>query len=152
MRIMKALRQVLERACLFFTLAEFLLLFIATGYQEINPSAGGTAGMYLSLGSAALIFLACLLMSALQLIFRLDYSLSIRLLLHFIGSMVAFALVFIVIPGVFEIAQILIRLLIFAALYLVIAFVALIFVNLRKNKRSEELEYESLFGSFSPKK
>ncbi len=152
MLIIKQLRQTLYSACLYFTIAEFLLLFIATGYSEMNPEAGGTIGMFLSLSSAALIFLACLIMSALNLIFKLDYSLSVRVLFHFLGSLIAYAIVFILIPRTFDIAQILVRIIIFAAVYLIIAFVALIVASMLKNKRTDHLEYEAQFGEFSRRK
>ena len=153
MSIAKTLRQVLYSACLYFTAAEFVLLTIAAIYQQTNPEAGGTAGMFLSLGSSALIFLACLLMSALNLVFRLDYSISVRMLIHFFGSLVAYAIVFIIIPGVLtDVAQVIVRIIIFAAVYLIIAFIALIIASLRKNKRTESFEYESQFDGFSRKK
>ena len=152
MNIMKTLKQVLYSACLYFTAAEFLLLFIATGYKEMNPEAGGGVGMFLSLGSAALIFLACLIMSGLNLIFRLDYSISVRMLLHFVGSLIAFTIVFILIPGAFDVAQILVRIIIFAGVYLIIAFIALIIASMLKNKKTEKFEYESQFTDFSRRK
>lgn len=152
MTILKTLRQILYSACLYFTVSEFILLMIASGYQASNPEAGGTAAMFLSLGSAALIFLACLLMSALNLIFKLDYSVSVRVLLHFIGSLIAYSLVFIFIPRAFDVAQILVRIVFFAGIYLVIAFIALIIASLRKNRRTEDFEYDTQFGEFSRRK
>ena len=152
MQLMKTFKQVLYNACLYFTAAEFLLLFIATGYKEMNPTAGGTAGMFLSLGSTALIFLACLIMSGLNLIFRLDYSISVRVLLHFIGSLIAYVIVFVLIPGAFDVAQIIVRVLVFAVIYLIIAFIALIISSLLKNKTTEKFEYESQFNDFSRRK
>jgi hypothetical protein len=152
MNIMKTLKQVLYNACLYYTAAEFLLLFIATGYKEMNPEAGGGVGLFLSLGSSALIFLACLIMSGLNLIFRLDYSMSVRVLLHFIGALIAYAIVFIFIPGAFDVAQIMVRMIVFAGIYLIIAFIALIIASMLKNKKTEKFEYESQFTDFSHRK
>jgi len=61
--------------------------------------------------------------------------------------------VFIIIPGVLtDVAQVIVRIIIFAAVYLIIAFIALIIASLRKNKRTESFEYESQFDGFSRKK
>ena len=149
MTIMKTLKQVLYSACLYYTIVEFFLLFVATGFKEMNAEAGGGVGLFLSLGSSALIFLACLIMSGLNLIFRLDYSMSVRVLLHFIGSLIAFTIVFILIPGAFDVAQIMVRMLVFAAVYLIIAFVALFINGMLSNKKTEKFEYESQFTDFS---
>ncbi len=150
MNLKKTLKQTLYSACLYFTITEFILLAIATGFKQLSPEDGGAFGLFLSLGSTSLIFLACLIMALLNLIFRTGYSISVRILLHFIGSLAAFSLVFIIIPGAWrDVAQIIIRLIVFAAIYLIIAFVALIVGSIRRNKHTEEFEYESQFGRFS---
>lgn len=152
MNIMKTIKQIIGSACTYFTAAQFFLLLIATGYSEIAPEDGGTTALYLSLGSAALIFLACLIMAALNLVWRLDYSISLRMLIHFLGSLAAFAVVFIIIPGVYDsIAQILVRSLVFTAIYMIIAFIVLITNSIRNNRRTEDFEYESQFGEFRRK-
>ena len=153
MNIIKTIRKIIGDACTYFTAAQFFLLLIVTGYREIAPQDGGTAALYLSLGSAALIFAACLIMSALNLVWRLDYSVSLRILIHFIGSLIAFAVVFIIIPGVWNnIAQILVRSLVFTAVYLIIMFIVLIVNSILNNKRTETFEYESQFGEFRRRK
>ncbi|MBQ8509042.1 MAG: DUF3021 family protein [Clostridia bacterium] len=146
---LKKLKKILSDACVYFTAAEFLVLFIATGYSEISPETGGTAGKFLSLQSAALILLACVLMSALNIIFRMDLSTMLKVLFHFIGSMLAYSLVFIVIPGAWtDFGAIFVRLGVFVVLYLVIAFVVLVINSILNNKRTEDLEYESQFSEF----
>ncbi len=146
MNILKKLKQILYSACLYFTASEFIILIIATAFNQLAPTNGGTAGKFLSLGSAALIFLACIAVAALNLVWRIDYSLSLRLLFHFLGCLFVWAIVAIIIPGVYtDISQIIVRSLIFAVLYLIIAFIALIVHSIKKNRATEELEYESKF-------
>ena len=105
--------------------------------------------MFLSLGSSALIFAAWLIMSALNLVFRLEFSTAIKVLIHFIGSLIAYTVVFIIIPGVWnDFGAIFIRLGGFAVIYAVIASVAGIVNSVKINRRADELEYESQFGEF----
>ena len=149
MNIFKKTKQILYSACLYFTAAEFLILFIATGFSEISPENGGTAGMFLSLGSSALIFLACLIMSALNFVWKLDYSTPAKVLLHFIGTLIAFTVIFIIIPGAYtDVAQVIARLAILTVIYLIITFIAVIIASIKKNRRTENFEYESQFGNF----
>ena len=149
MNIKKQIKKIISDACVYFTAAEFLLLLIATGFSEIDPSSGGGAAMFLSLGSSALIFAACLIMSALNLVFRLEFSTAIKVLIHFIGSLIAYTVVFIIIPGVWnDFGAIFVRLGVFAVIYAVIASVAGIVNSVKINRRADELEYESQFGEF----
>lgn len=152
MNVLKKLKQILYSACLYFTAAEFLILIIASAFNNIAPENGGTAGKFLSLGSAALIFAACIIVAALNLVWRLDYSISVRVLLHFVGCLIAWIMITIIIPGVYtDIAQIIVRSLIFAVLYLVIAFIVFIINSIKKNRNTEDLEYEPKFGNFFDK-
>jgi hypothetical protein len=149
MNILKKFNKILRDACVYFTASEFFLLLVATGYSEISPESGGGIGFFLSLGSSALIFLACLIMSALNLTFKLDLSMALRLLIHFIGSLIAFGVVFILIPGIWnDFTAIFVRLGVFAVIYLVIAFVVMIVRSIQKNRKTDELEYESQFSEF----
>lgn len=149
MNLKKQIGKIISDACVYFTAAEFAVLLIATGFAELDPAAGGGAAKFLSLGSAALILLACLIMSALNLVFRLDLSGSVRLLLHFIGSLIAFGVVFIIIPGAWnDFAAIFVRLGAFVVVYAVIAAIAVIVKSVKNNRRADELEYESQFGEF----
>ena len=149
MNAMKQIKKILSDACVYFTAAEFLILLIATGFSEIDPTSGGGVGKFLSLGSAALIFAACLIMSALNLVFRLDFSTAVKVLIHFIGSLIAYSVVFIVIPGVWNnFGAIFVRLGVFAVIYAVIAGIAGIVASVKKNRKADDLEYESQFGEF----
>ena len=149
MNIKKQIKKIISDACVYFTAAEFVILLVATGFSEMNPESGGGIAMFLSLGSAALIFLACLIMSALNLVFRLDLSTATKVMIHFIGSLIAFGVVFIIIPGVWnDFGAIFVRLGIFAVIYAVIAGIAGIVASVKNNKKADELEYESQFGEF----
>lgn len=153
MKIYKTLKKIISDACVYYTAAEFAVLLIATGFSETSPEAGGGVGMFLSLGASALIFLACLIMSALNLVFRLDLSLALRILIHFIGSLAAYAVVFIIIPGVWnDFTAIFVRLSVFAVLYVIIALIALLVRSIIINRRADELEYESQFSEFNSRK
>ncbi len=145
--ILNKLKQALSNACIYFTAAQFLLLMLASAFSSIDPQSGGTVGMYLKLSSAALIFAACLIMAALNFVFELDYSLSVRLLFHFLGSLAAYTVVFIIIPGAWQdFAAILVRLAVFAGLYLLIALLVLLVDSILKNRRTDSFEYDEQFS------
>ena len=149
MNVKKQIKKILSDACVYFTVAEFVLLFIATGFSEIDPSSGGGVAMFLSLGSSALIFAACLIMSALNLVFRLELGTAVKVLIHFIGSLIAYSVVFIIIPGVWnDFGAIFVRLGVFAVIYAVIAAIAGIIASIKNNRKADDLEYESQFGEF----
>ena len=148
MNKLKTFKKVIYNACLYFTIAIFFVLVIA------NAASLATATEFLSLSSTALIFLACLAISALNLVWKSDYSTSVRLLIHFTGSLLSYALIYILIPGksvYTNLSQVVIRAAFFVIPYLVIAFIILLVGSIFKNRRSEDMEYESQFGDFSDK-
>lgn len=149
MKFMKEIKKILSDACVYFTASEFVLLAVAAAFGQTSPEKGGTVGRFLSLGAAGMIFAACLMMSALNLVFRLGLSGTLKVLIHFTGSLIAFSLVFIVIPKAYaDFGAIFVRLGIFAVLYAVIAVIVLIVRGIAANRRSDDLEYESQFGEF----
>ena len=142
----KSFKKILYNACLYFTVAIFVILLMAD-LAEISSTYS-----FLSLGSTALVFLACLLMSALNTVWKLDYSPAVRVLIHFTGSFVIYGIVFILIPKVYTNAsQLVIRTAVFVMLYLLIAFIAAIVSGIKRNRRSDNMEYESQFGNFFDK-
>ncbi len=150
MLFFKEFKKVIYNACLYFTAAEFFILLVSTAFREISPEQGGTVGMFLSLGSSALLLLACLIMSALNLIWKLKYKAAVKILLHFLGTLVAYSFIFIVIPGAYtNTAQIFARLLVFAAIYLAIAFIVLVITSIKKIRKSEKSDYKPQFDSIS---
>lgn len=152
MNIIKKIKKIISDACVYFTAAIFAVIGIATVFLKLAPEQGSMVDKFLGLGSAALIFLACLIMSALNLVWRLDYSLAVRTLIHFIGAFVSYALIFIVIPGVYtNTAQVAVRSIVFVILYLLIAFVVFLAGSIKRNRRSDDMEYESQFGNFLDK-
>lgn len=149
MDLVKKIKSIFTNACIFFTVSEFVLLAIAAGFSQLAPESGGGLSAFLKLGPTALIFLACFIMSALNLIFELELSGSIKLVLHFIGSLTAYSVVFIVIPGAWRsLGAMLARLFAFAVLYLVIAVTVSAVRGAKARKISDESEYESQFGEF----
>ena len=141
MKFMKEIKKILSDACVYFTASEFVLLAVAAAFGQTSPENGGTVGRFLSLGAAGMIFAACLMM--------LGLSGALKVLIHFTGSLIAFSLVFIVIPKAYaDFGAIFVRLGIFAVLYAVIAVIVLIVRGIAANRRSDDLEYESQFGEF----
>lgn len=143
---LNALKKIIYSACLYFTVAIFLILSIA------NIARLSSVNSFLSLSSTALVFFACIVMSALNLIWKLDYSLGVRTLLHFFGSFATYSIIFVLIPKVYtDPSQIMVRSAVFAIVYLFVAFTVMIVWSIRKNRRSENMEYESQFGNLFDK-
>lgn len=148
MKILTIIRKTVASACVYFTAAEFIILAVAEMFSLTSPAEGGSVRMFLSLGSTALIFLACLLFSLLNLVWRLDLSLTVRTVLHFTGSLLIWALVFIIIPGVYtDTAQIIARTIVFALLYAVIGAAALIVHVIKRNRASDASEYTPAYSA-----
>ncbi len=152
MNFLKYIKKTVLNACFYFTLAEFAILITATLMQRLSPEVGGTAVMFLNLGSTSLILLACLILSALNFIWRLEYSPSVKVLVHFFGMLAAYTLVFIVIPRTFSSAARTVALIaLYAGIYLVVGLIVLVINSIRRNRRSDKLEYESQFDELSKK-
>ena len=150
MSFFKEFKKIIYNMCLYFTAAEFFILLISTALSEISPGQGGTVSMFLSLGSSALLLLACFIISALNLIWKTRCKTPIKILVHFFGTLIAYAFIFIVIPGAYtNAAQIFARLFVFAAIYLVIAFAVLVVSSIRKIRKSEKSEYKPQFDKIS---
>jgi len=146
MNRLKTVKKIIYSACVYFTVAVFVILGIAT-FAKLAGSAS-----FLSLGSMALLFVACLIMSALNLVWKLDYSITVRTLLHFLGSFFTYAIAFIVIPKAYTNAgQVAVRSIVFIVLYLVIAFTVMLISSIRRNRRSDNMEYQSQFDNFFDK-
>ena len=147
MKFFKNLKQIIYSACLYFTVAEFVILILATIMGYTAPEEGEAVGKFLNLSVSAIMFLFSLVMSSLNLIWKADMSGAVKVLLHFIGSFATYTVLFIIIPGVYSnVAQIVARAGIFAALYFIIAFAVLLVSTIRKNIRANKSEYESQFG------
>lgn len=146
MNKLKTVKKILTSSCIYFTVALFGIF--------LGAKMSNVAASFLSFGPAAIVYLACLIMAALNRVWKLEYSVGVRLLIHFIGSLITFALLFIIVPGkavYTNLAQVVIRAGLFAILYFVIALIALIIASIRKNRRSDDLEYEPQFGNFFDK-
>ena len=147
MNVFKFLKKTVLNACFYFTSAIFLILIVCATFMGDELYMSVAVPRILS--SAALVFSACLIISALNFIWQLQYSKIAQWLLHFSGSLIAYSFVFILIPGFYnDISQVLVRTGVFTALYLIAAFTVLIVSSIRKTRRTEKLEYESQFGEF----
>ena len=150
MCITKKLKQVVLNACLYFTASEFFILILAKLFSETSPTSGGAVGKFLSLGATTLVFFACLALSALNLVLKANLPRSVRIVCHFLGCLAVWTLVTVMIPAAYvNPLQVLIRLIFFAVVYAIIAFIAAVIQSIIKNRRSEDKEYESAFGKGS---
>ncbi len=147
MDLFKKLKQLVYSACLYFTAAEFVVLIAAALFYETAPENGGEVVKFLNLSSAASILLCAFIMSALNFIWKLNYGTAAKVFIHFVGSLAAFSILFIIVPGVWDnMAQIFVRLGIFAVIYFIIAFIVMITHSIVENKRANKLDYTDKFG------
>ncbi len=145
----KKFKKILTDACVYFTAAELFIIAIAELFRVNDPVAGGGISVFLSLASALTILVACVIMSAMRLIFETDLAGVLQVVLHFFGSLIAYSLVFIVIPGAWrDFGASFARVGIFLLLYFVILIISLIVKSLKQKRRSDDSEYESQFGEF----
>ena len=143
---LKKFKNTLLNACLYFTVAIFIILILAE-VAELS-----SAFSFLSLSSTAMVFVACFLISVLNFVWKLEYSASVRTLIHFTCTFAVYGLLFIIIPGAYKMAsQLAARSVIFVVAYVLIAFIVLLISSIRKNRRSDDMEYESQFGEFFDK-
>ncbi len=148
MNFLKNLKQIVYSACLYFTVAEFIILITATIMGYTAPEDGEAVGKFLNLSVSALLLLFAFVMSSLNLIWKADLPGAVKVLLHFIGSFATYTVLFIIIPGVYaNVAQVIARTGIFAAAYFIIAFAVLLVSTIRKNRLADKSEYENKFGN-----
>lgn len=145
MNVFKYIKQTVYSACLYFTVTEFLIIILATAGNILSGNG------FFSLTAAALTFLACFVIAALNIVWKLDRSTPLKLVIHYLGSIVA------VMPLLFgigignDIGRLLVCVLAFTVIYAVIAFVILLVSSICKNRRTEDFEYESQFGDIYKK-
>ena len=148
MNILKNLKTIIYNTCLYFTVAEFAILIAATAIMLNDPVSSSGVKQVLNLTSAAILLLVSFIMSALNLIFKINCSQIVKVLLHFIGSSAAFAVLLLVSPDVYgDIARVITLFSVFAVVYFIIAFIALIIITIKNNRRADQLEYENKFDS-----
>ncbi len=147
MKLFSIIKNTLRSACVYFTAAEFLILVAAETLSLTASASGSPVRMFLSLKSTVLVFAACLFMSLLNLIWRLDLSLTLRTLFHFMGSLAVWSVIFIVIPKAYtDTAQIIVRCGVFAVIYAVVGLIALIVHSVKVRRATEKTDYEPSFG------
>ena len=153
MNALKFIKKAVTNACVYFTISEFALLILITLVQKFAAENGGTAVMFLNLGATALIFLACLCLAALNFVWKLNCSVTARIFIHYFGMLAAFSLVFIVIPRAWD-NPIRVAVIIgaYTVIYLIIGLIAAVINSIKRNRKSEEIEYESQFGEITGRK
>lgn len=111
-----------------------------------SDSAAAPQDYLIGVGTTPIIFLFCFIMALLNLCWKLKYSITIKLLLHFLASLAAYTVVFVFMLGNSpSVENIFVRVLLFTVVYFVVAFIALIVTSIRKNRKSEKAEYTSQF-------
>ncbi len=148
-KVFKEIGKIIYNACLYFTVAAFILMISAVTMGDVGTTTttgqNVTSYQYL-IGTMSLLFLGCFAMSVLNLIWKLRYSVTVKLLLHFLCALAAYIVIFVWLHGRYStMEQILVRVLLFVVVYFVIAFAALIIGSIRKNRKAEKLEYDSQF-------
>ena len=115
-------------------------------YETVVDETGKEVVNFLNLSSSAVLLLFAFVMSALNLIWKAELSGAVKVLIHFIGSFATYAVLFIIIPGVYgNMAQIVVRGGLFAAAYFIVAFAVLIVSTVKRNRKADREEYENKF-------
>ncbi|MBQ8250161.1 MAG: DUF3021 family protein [Clostridia bacterium] len=144
-KILKEVKNIIYNACLYFTIAVFVLM-IAFTIASQNESFAQPEKMLLSPKLTGIIFSYSFVMAFLNLIWKIKYSVTIKLLLHFIGSLAAFAVFFIfMLENNSTVESTFLRALIFTVVYFVIAIIALIIGSIRKSRKNTNADYDSQF-------
>ncbi len=153
MNALKFIKKTVMDACVYFTAAEFSLIIFVTLVQKFAAEDGGTAVMFLNLGATVLIFLACFCLAALNFIWRLKCSTVVRVLIHYIGMLAVFSLVFIVIPHAWDnTIRVVVIIVAYTLVYLIVGLIAMVINSIRKKRASDNLEYKSQFGEITGRK
>lgn len=143
MNILKTIKNTLRSSCVYFVAAEFLILILAALFPEIAPNKLDVADL---LATFLPIFISCVVVAAFNLVWRLNYSMSIKFIVHFFGMLIAYSIIFIIIPKAYTyVPQFIARLAVFIVIYIVVAFAVFIIRSIKKSHSSEALEYESQF-------
>ncbi len=144
-KIFKEVKSIIYNSCLYFTIAVFVLM---TAFIIVSPneSFSEPEKMLLSPKLTGIIFSYSFVMALLNLILKIKYSVTIKLLLHFIGSLTAFAFFFIfMLKNNSTVESVFLRALIFTVLYFVIATIVLIITSIRKSRKNANTDYNSQF-------
>lgn len=143
--IFKELKNIIYNTCLYFTGLTFLLLIAFTLMAE-RDSIASAQDYLIGMKTSSHILLFCFIMSLLNLCFKIKYSITVKLLLHFLLSLATYAVVFVFMLGNNQtVENISVRLLLFTVVYFVIAIIALIVTSIRKSRESANDEYTSQF-------
>ena len=146
MKIFNTVKKVIYSACLYFTAATFIIVALVSSVDVSGTANGSTASLFLTLGGAAMIFAACLAMSLLNLVWHLRFPTPVNAAIHFVGALTVWAVMFVVIPGVYsDSSMVIVRMGIFVVLYAVIGLIALVVNLIKKIRLNNASEYEEQF-------
>lgn len=141
--MIKELKKIIARSCVYFTAFEFALLVSAPYIMKVITKNTGEAN-FLTLKSAALIYLTFLLLSALDLIFKIPKVPSTaKRIVHFILCILSSLIPIVFVPAKASASIALISAIIFTFAYIIITLISYIATNIISNKKKDS-EYESI--------
>lgn len=141
--MVKEIKKIISKACVYFTLVEFLLLIIAPYIMKTVVKSVGEAN-FLTLRSAAFIFLALLLLSALDLVFKIPRVPSAILrVIHYFLCLTSALIPIICVPKKTPPEIILISIIFISVLYIVLSLVTY-FIKTFFGKKENDGEYNAV--------
>ena len=135
----KIFRSIVYPACFYFTICTFITSIIAT--------LGNEKAMAANLSFVVMLFIFSLFMAAINKIFGTKLNAVLKIVIHFIGTLISFTLVFVVFSGYYKNGQstffiIISMVFVYAVVLSIIMFIKSLF-NKKKNKKAD---YKNQFG------
>lgn len=140
MKFLPKIKAVLQNACVIFAVVTFVICALGALFSD-----GKLATTFPALSG---FFLFSLILSLLNEILKIKkIHIALRIALHFIGTMICFYAVFIIV-GAFsdKVSGKLIIMAVAALIYAIVALVVLLIAQARKNKKRDSEKYEAQFN------
>lgn len=136
--MVKEIKKIIARSCIYFTIVEFILLLIAPYVMKTVINSIGESN-FLTLKSAALIYLTLFLLSAFDLIFKIPrISSAILRVFHFILCLLASLIPIVFVPKNTPSQIILICIVFISVIYIVLSLVSYLIKLIINNKQDRE--------------
>lgn len=141
--MIKEIKRIIACSCIYFTAFEFALLISAPYIMKAITKGTGEAN-FLTLKSAALIYLTFLLLSALDLVFKIPKMPStVKRIGHFILCILSSLIPIVFVPVKTSASIVLISAIIFTFAYIIITLITYLVTNIISSKKKDS-EYESI--------
>ena len=142
MKYLKWIGSHLRDACVYFTVFQFAV----TAIFQLTAADGGKGQFLMFYVELAIFAFSVALAFAAEILKIKKLSLFLRILLHFLCCVAALFLLFRIVAGdMFKVNSLLYITIGFAALYVIVAAVAVAILHFRKEKTSDGSEYVSQF-------